>query len=124
MGNPEKAMLYSHRSTILHTFAVSLPDSLSLSAHDCLLPVVPMFHVNAWGIPYAAAMNGCKLVLPGPKLDGASLFDLMEAEGVTCSAGVPTIWLGLAAAHGTKPALDALDDDAHGRRRFGDARSA
>ncbi|MFM0519895.1 MULTISPECIES: 3-(methylthio)propionyl-CoA ligase [Caballeronia] len=93
-GNP-KGVLYSHRSTILHTFAVSLPDTLSLSAHDCLLPVVPMFHVNAWGIPYAAAMNGCKLVLPGPKLDGASLYELIEGEGVTCSAGVPTIWLGL-----------------------------
>jgi fatty-acyl-CoA synthase len=94
-GNP-KGVLYSHRSTILHTFAVSLPDSLSLSAQDCLLPVVPMFHVNAWGLPYAAAMNGCKLVLPGPKLDGASLYELIEGERVTCSAGVPTIWLGLA----------------------------
>jgi 3-(methylthio)propionyl---CoA ligase len=93
-GNP-KGVLYSHRSTILHSFAVSLPDSLSLSAHDCILPVVPMFHVNAWGVPYAAAMNGCKLVLPGPMLDGASLYELMEHEGVTCSAGVPTIWLGL-----------------------------
>ncbi|SCU90762.1 Medium-chain-fatty-acid--CoA ligase [Cupriavidus necator] len=94
-GNP-KGVLYSHRSTILHSLALSLPDTLSLSAHDCVLPVVPMFHVNAWGIPYAAAMNGCKLVLPGPQLDGASLFELMEREDVTCSAGVPTIWLGLA----------------------------
>lgn len=94
-GNP-KGVLYSHRSTVLHSFALSVPDTLSLSAHDCVLPVVPMFHVNAWGIPYAAAMNGCKLVLPGPKLDGASLFQLMEDEQVTCSAGVPTIWLSLA----------------------------
>ncbi|MCY1275439.1 3-methylmercaptopropionyl-CoA ligase [compost metagenome] len=94
-GNP-KGVLYSHRSTILHSLALSLPDTLSLSAHDCVLPVVPMFHVNAWGIPYAAAINGCKLVLPGPRLDGASLFELMETERVTCSAGVPTIWLGLA----------------------------
>jgi acyl-CoA synthetase (AMP-forming)/AMP-acid ligase II len=93
-GNP-KGVLYSHRSIVLHSFAVSLPDSLSLSAHDCILPVVPMFHVNAWGVPYAAAMNGCKLVLPGPMLDGASLYELMEREGVSCSAGVPTIWLGL-----------------------------
>jgi fatty-acyl-CoA synthase len=93
-GNP-KGVLYTHRSTILHTFAVSLPDSLGLCAEDCLLPVVPMFHVNAWGLPYAAAMNGCKLVLPGPKLDGASLYELIESERVTCSAGVPTIWLGL-----------------------------
>ncbi|CAG2150601.1 3-methylmercaptopropionyl-CoA ligase [Cupriavidus yeoncheonensis] len=105
-GNP-KGVLYSHRSTMLHSFALSLPDTLSLSARDCVLPVVPMFHVNAWGIPYAAPMNGCKLVLPGPKLDGASLFELMESEGVTCSAGVPTIWLGLAQymeAEGVKPA--------------------
>ncbi|MDQ0141823.1 3-(methylthio)propionyl-CoA ligase [Cupriavidus necator] len=93
-GNP-KGVLYTHRSTVLHSMALSLPDTLSLSAHDCVLPVVPMFHVNAWGIPYAAAMNGCKLVLPGPRLDGASLFELMESEGVTCSAGVPTIWLSL-----------------------------
>jgi 3-(methylthio)propionyl---CoA ligase len=104
-GNP-KGVLYSHRSTILHSLALSLPDTLSLSAHDCVLPVVPMFHVNAWGIPYAAAMNGCKLVLPGAKLDGASLYELIEGERVTCSAGVPTIWLGLAQhmeQHGLKP---------------------
>ncbi len=91
---------------MLHSFALSLPDTLSLSARDCVLPVVPMFHVNAWGIPYAAPMNGCKLVLPGPKLDGASLYELMESEGVTCSAGVPTIWLGLAQymeQHGVRP---------------------
>ncbi|WP_213959800.1 MULTISPECIES: 3-(methylthio)propionyl-CoA ligase [unclassified Variovorax] len=104
-GNP-KGVLYSHRSTMLHSFALTMPDTLSLSVRDCVLPVVPMFHVNAWGIPYAAPMNGCKLVLPGPRLDGASLFELMEAEGVTCSAGVPTIWLGLAQfmeSQGLKP---------------------
>jgi acyl-CoA synthetase (AMP-forming)/AMP-acid ligase II len=94
-GNP-KGVLYSHRSTVLHAWAMSLPDSLSLSASDCVLPVVPMFHVNAWGIPYAAALNGTKLVLPGARLDGASLFELMETEEVTCSAGVPTIWIQLA----------------------------
>ncbi len=94
-GNP-KGVLYSHRSTVLHAWAMSVPDSLSLSASDCVLPVVPMFHVNAWGIPYAAALNGTKLVLPGARLDGASLFQLMEEEGVTCSAGVPTIWIQLA----------------------------
>jgi acyl-CoA synthetase (AMP-forming)/AMP-acid ligase II len=93
-GNP-KGVLYSHRSTILHSFALSLPDTLSLSVHDCVLPVVPMFHVNAWGIPYAAAMNGCKLILPGPALDGPRLHALIEGEGVTCCAGVPTIWLSL-----------------------------
>jgi acyl-CoA synthetase (AMP-forming)/AMP-acid ligase II len=94
-GHP-KGVLYSHRSTVLHAWAMSLPDSLSLSASDCAMPVVPMFHVNAWGIPYAAAMNGTKLVLPGSRLDGESLFELMEAEEVTCSAGVPTIWMQLA----------------------------
>jgi fatty-acyl-CoA synthase len=94
-GNP-KGVLYSHRSTVLHAWAMSVPDSLSLSASDCVLPVVPMFHVNAWGIPYAAALNGTKLVLPGARLDGASLFQLMEEERVTCSAGVPTIWMQLA----------------------------
>ena len=93
-GHP-KGVLYSHRSTILHSFAISLPDSLSIGEADAILPVVPMFHVNAWGIPYAAAMTGAKLVFPGPALDGASLTELMQAEGVTMAAGVPTLWLGL-----------------------------
>jgi fatty-acyl-CoA synthase len=93
-GNP-KGVLYSHRSTLLHTFAVPMPDAMSLSARDVILPVVPMFHVNAWGIPYAAAMVGAKLVFPGPALDGKSLHDLMESEKVTMSAGVPTVWQGL-----------------------------
>ncbi|ARP54906.1 long-chain fatty acid-CoA ligase [Alcaligenes faecalis] len=93
-GNP-KGVLYSHRSTILHAFALSLPDALSLSASDTITPIVPMFHVNAWGLPYAALMVGAKLVLPGPKLDGASLHTLFENEGVTMTAGVPTVWLGL-----------------------------
>jgi acyl-CoA synthetase (AMP-forming)/AMP-acid ligase II len=95
-GNP-KAALYSHRSTILHTYAAALPDALNLSARDVLLPVVPMFHVNAWGLPYAAAMVGTKLVLPGGQLDGKSLYDLFESERVTVSAGVPTVWQGLLA---------------------------
>ncbi len=93
-GHP-KGVLYSHRSTILHSFAISLPDSLHIGEADAILPVVPMFHVNAWGIPYAAAMTGAKLVFPGPALDGASLAELMQAEGVTMAAGVPTLWLGL-----------------------------
>ncbi|XOT95423.1 AMP-binding protein, partial [Alcaligenes pakistanensis] len=93
-GNP-KGVLYSHRSTILHAFALSMPDALSLSASDTITPIVPMFHVNAWGLPYAALMVGAKLVLPGPKLDGASLHTLFENEGVTMTAGVPTVWLGL-----------------------------
>jgi acyl-CoA synthetase (AMP-forming)/AMP-acid ligase II len=93
-GNP-KGVLYSHRSTVLHAFAASLPDVMCLSASDSVVPIVPMFHVNAWGIPYAAAMIGCKLVFPGPALDGKSVYELFENEGVTFSAGVPTVWLGL-----------------------------
>jgi len=95
-GNP-KGVLYSHRSTVLHTYIIALPDALNLSARDVLLPVVPMFHVNAWGLPYAACMVGAKLVFPGPGLDGKSLYELFEAEGVTLSAGVPTVWQGLLA---------------------------
>ncbi|WP_079419785.1 3-(methylthio)propionyl-CoA ligase [Thiomonas intermedia] len=93
-GNP-KGVLYSHRSTVLHAYAAALPDVMNLSARDSVLPVVPMFHVNAWGIPYAAALTGAKLVFPGPALDGKSLFELMRDEGVTLAAGVPTVWLGL-----------------------------
>ena len=95
-GNP-KGVLYSHRSTVLHTYASALPDALNLSARDVVLPVVPMFHVNAWGLPYSACMVGSRLVLPGPGLDGASLHELFESEGVTLSAGVPTVWQGLLA---------------------------
>ena len=90
-GNP-KGVLYSHRSTLLHAFAGALPDALNISARDCILPVVPMFHVNAWGLPYCAAMTGCKLVFPGPAMDGKSIFELMESEGVNFAAGVPTVW--------------------------------
>jgi fatty-acyl-CoA synthase len=90
-GNP-KGALYSHRSTILHAYAVALPDSMGLSSRDCVLPVVPMFHVNAWGIPYAAALTGAKLVFPGAGLDGKSVYELMESEQVSYAAGVPTVW--------------------------------
>jgi fatty-acyl-CoA synthase len=90
-GNP-KGALYSHRSTILHAYASALPDVMGVSARDAILPVVPMFHVNAWGIPYSAAMTGAKLVFPGPALDGKSVYELIEAEGVTFAAGVPTVW--------------------------------
>ena len=93
-GNP-KGALYSHRSTILHAYAAALPDALNISARDVILPVVPMFHVNAWGLPYSCALVGAKLVFPGPHLDGKSLHQLFEAEEVTMSAGVPTVWLGL-----------------------------
>jgi len=90
-GHP-KAALYSHRSTLLHAYACALPDVMCLSARDSVLPVVPMFHVNAWGLPYSAAMVGCKLVFPGPSLDGKSVYELLEAEKVTLAAGVPTVW--------------------------------
>ncbi|MCS6810368.1 MAG: 3-(methylthio)propionyl-CoA ligase [Tepidimonas sp.] len=90
-GHP-KAALYSHKSTILHAYAAALPDVMCLSARDCVLPVVPMFHVNAWGIPYSAAAVGCKLVLPGAQLDGKSVYELLRAERVTMAAGVPTVW--------------------------------
>jgi acyl-CoA synthetase (AMP-forming)/AMP-acid ligase II len=90
-GNP-KAALYSHRSSTLHAYAAALPDVMSISARDSILPVVPMFHVNAWGIPYSAALTGAKLVFPGPALDGKSVYELIEAEKVTYAAGVPTVW--------------------------------
>ncbi len=92
-GHP-KGALYSHRSTILHAFGISLPDAISISARDVVCPVVPLFHACGWGIPYAAPMNGAKLVFPGPRLDGASLYELFETEGVTYALGVPTVWLG------------------------------
>ncbi|QNK01391.1 3-(methylthio)propionyl-CoA ligase [Dyella telluris] len=95
-GNP-KGVLYSHRSTVLHSYAGALPDAFNCSTRDTILPVVPMFHVNAWGLPFIACMVGAKLVLPGPALDGRSLYELIEAEQVTMSAGVPTIWQGLLA---------------------------
>ncbi len=93
-GNP-KGVLYSHRSTVLHSYAAAMVDSLGISASDVTLPVVPMFHVNAWGVPYAAAMVGSKLVLPGPGLDGKNLLELIDQEKVTSLLGVPTVWMGL-----------------------------
>jgi fatty-acyl-CoA synthase len=93
-GNP-KGALYSHRSTVLHSYGVCMTDTLALSCRDAVLPVVPMFHANAWGLPYAAPMCGAKIVFPGPALDGASLYELIEAEGVNFTAGVPTVWLML-----------------------------
>jgi 3-(methylthio)propionyl---CoA ligase len=90
-GNP-KAALYSHRSTMLHAFAAALPDVMCISARDSILPVVPMFHVNAWGIPYSAALAGAKLVFPGAAMDGKSIYELIEAEKVNYAAGVPTVW--------------------------------
>ncbi len=95
-GNP-KGVLFSNRSTIIHSYAICTLDGLGLSNMESILPVVPMFHVNAWGIPYAAAMCGTKLVLPGARMDGEALYELMENEGVTLSAGVPTLWMMLLA---------------------------
>ena len=95
-GNP-KGVLYSHRSTVLHSYAAALPDALNCSATDVILPVVPMFHVNAWGLPYVGCLTGAKLVYPGAGLDGKSLYELFESERVTVSAGVPTVWQGLLA---------------------------
>lgn len=104
-GKP-KGVLYSHRSTVLHTLSANGPDALAVSACDSVMPVVPMFHVNAWGVPYIAAAQGARLVLPGPFLDGASLAALIDNEEVTLALGVPTIWTGLLGAlreRGTKP---------------------
>ena len=95
-GNP-KGVLYSHRAITLSALSACLPNVLTISSQETVLPVVPMFHINAWCLPYACVIAGAKLVLPGPKLDGASLYELMEAEKVTISAGVPTIWMGLIA---------------------------
>ncbi|MFC0251885.1 3-(methylthio)propionyl-CoA ligase [Massilia consociata] len=93
-GNP-KGALYSHRSTVLHAYASAMPNALNVSSADTVLPVVPMFHVNAWGLPYSVPLSGARMVFPGPALDGKSLYELFESEGVTFSAGVPTVWLGL-----------------------------
>ena len=93
-GNP-KGVLFTHRSTVLHTWAAIAPDVIDISANDVILPVVPMFHANAWGIIYAAPMVGAKLVLPGIGLDGANVHELVESESVTLLAGVPTVWLML-----------------------------
>jgi fatty-acyl-CoA synthase len=93
-GRP-KGVVYSHRSTILHSLVTALPDCLDLSQDDCLMAVVPMFHVNAWGLPYTATLIGSRQVLPGPFLDAPSLVELMETEKVSVAAGVPTIWMGI-----------------------------
>jgi fatty-acyl-CoA synthase len=103
-GEP-KGVLYSHRSSVLHAMSIALPDVFDLSALDVICPIVPMFHVNAWGLPFSVPMVGAKLVLPGPHLDGASLHALFEGEGVTFTAGVPTVWLAL---------LDWMDAHARG----------
>ncbi|HEV7918221.1 MAG TPA: long-chain fatty acid--CoA ligase [Solirubrobacterales bacterium] len=93
-GKP-KGVVYSHRSTVLHSLVASLPDNLNIHESDSMMPIVPMFHVNAWGIPYAAALNGARQVFPGPKMDPASVAEMIVEEKVTRTAGVPTIWNGI-----------------------------
>jgi fatty-acyl-CoA synthase len=93
-GNP-KGVLYSHRSNLLHAMVVCMGDTFGMSAKDVVLPVVPMFHANAWALTFAAPLVGCKLVMPGAKLDGASVYELLETEKVTLTAAVPTVWLML-----------------------------
>ena len=102
-GKP-KGVVYSHRALVLHSFASAMGDTLGIRQSDTLCPVVPMFHVNAWGLPFTGMMVGCKLVMPGPHLDAASLLDLYESEQVTMSAGVPTIWMGILQALEQNPA--------------------
>ena len=102
-GRP-KGVVYSHRALVLHSMASAMGDTLALTQADSLCPVVPMFHVNAWGLPFTGVMVGCKLVLPGPHLDAASLLDLYETEHVTLTAGVPTVWMGILNALEKNPA--------------------
>ncbi|GAA3518343.1 long-chain fatty acid--CoA ligase [Aeromicrobium panaciterrae] len=101
-GRP-KGVVYSHRALVLHSLVVALPDQFAVSARDTILPVVPMFHANAWGLPYAAALAGAQLVLPGPQLDSESVLDLLAAEHVTMTAGVPTVWMGVLSSLDAEP---------------------
>jgi fatty-acyl-CoA synthase len=101
-GRP-KGVVYSHRALVLHSLCAALPDALGVGANDAVLPVVPMFHANAWGLPFACAMTGAKLVLPGPRLDAASVLDLLDVEQVTMTAGVPTVWMAVLAALDAEP---------------------
>ena len=110
-GRP-KGVVYSHRALVLHSLVAALPDQLGVSARDTILPVVPMFHANAWGLPYAAALCGARLVLPGPHLDPHSVLELLTQECVTMAAGVPTVWMAMLAAIDAEPHrwdLSALD---------------
>ena len=101
-GRP-KGVVYSHRAIVLHSLASAMTDGLAIGQREVLCPVVPMFHVNGWGLPFTGTMVGCKQVLPGPHLDPESLLDLYVQEGVTVSAGVPTIWLGILQALEKEP---------------------
>jgi len=101
-GRP-KGVLYSHRSLVLHSLTAALPDAIGVGSADTVLPVVPMFHANAWGLPFACAMTGADLVLPGPRLDATSVLDLLAGERVTMTAGVPTVWMAVLAALDSEP---------------------
>ena len=101
-GRP-KGVVYSHRALVLHSLTAALPDALGVGSNDTVLPVVPMFHANAWGLPFACAMTGADLVLPGPRLDAASVLDLLDVERVTMTAGVPTVWMAVLAAIDAEP---------------------
>ena len=101
-GRP-KGVVHSHRSTVLHALSVSLPDCLGLSCHDSVFAVTPMFHVNAWGVPFAAAMTGATLSFPGPRLAAEDLLDMMQSEDVTLALGVPTIWMSIQQALAREP---------------------
>jgi fatty-acyl-CoA synthase len=101
-GRP-KGVIYSHRALVLHSLVSALPSSFGISSRDVILPVVPMFHVNAWGLPFTAALTGAALVLPGPRLDPVSVLDLLAGEHVTFTAGVPTVWMGVLRALDAEP---------------------
>ena len=101
-GRP-KGVVYSHRSMVLHSLVAALPDVKAVSRRDTLLPVVPMFHANAWGLVFTAALVGAGLALPGPRLDAVSVLDLLESEGVTVTAGVPTVWMMMLQAIDAEP---------------------
>ena len=116
-GNP-KGVLYSHRSNILHSMMASGPECLLLGADDLVLPVVPMFHANSWGLALSCPMHGARMVMPGARLDGASVFDILETEKVTMTAAVPTVWLGLLALH-AQGGQEAHDAEIHRHRRLG-----
>ncbi len=108
-GNP-KGVLYSHRSTVLHSYAVCQRDGLNLGSADSALVIVPLFHANAWGVPYGACMSGAKLVFPGPALDGKSVYELLRDEKCNFSLGVPTVWLAFFQYIDANPGLDAKAD--------------
>jgi fatty-acyl-CoA synthase len=107
-GRP-KGVVYSHRSTVLHTLMVCSIDAMGVRETDSVMPIVPMFHANAWGLPYACAMAGARQVLPGPRMSPADLAELIESEHVTRAAGVPTVWQGMLQLD-PKPDLSSLDD--------------